>query len=360
MSLGNTYGVVFIGLVSSSVMYGLTLLQTFHYYRHYPKDPARLKWMVGVLTLADSIHLMLSTWAMYWYLIANFGDFLNLLVPHWSINLQTDFNAFVSAGVQLFFTRRVYLLSENKYLLVILLVLTTVSFSMGVYFSVRSFHYYSFADYAPLAWVPSVAVVSATIADIIIAISMCYFLKRARTGVGRSDTLITTLMMYSINTGLLTSIVAVIAVILFATMPKTLISTSLIWMLGKLYVNSLLAMLNSRENLRQLAYPTNRTSSFQLSDVHNGSQGVSGASTGVTVAYIYPDEVPPQPQQLDLVVAVDAERTKDTFPSFNHTVSSSSSTSKEMCNLSSSTPCGSETPDTLKTLGDASLDRLHD
>ncbi|TDL21752.1 hypothetical protein BD410DRAFT_789518, partial [Rickenella mellea] len=185
-------------------MYGLILFQTFHYYRHYPRDPTHLKWIVAVLTLADVIQMILSTWAVYWYLIANFGDFSNLGVPHWSINLQTGFNGFESAGVQLFFARRVYLLSKNKYLLVLLVLLTTVHFSLVVYFSVRAFNYHNFADYVHLAWVPPTTVSSAAAADIIIATSMCYFFKTARTGFGRTDTLINTLTMYSINTGLLT------------------------------------------------------------------------------------------------------------------------------------------------------------
>ncbi|TDL15303.1 hypothetical protein BD410DRAFT_809037 [Rickenella mellea] len=300
MTLANTFGAVFIGLVSSSVMYGLTLLQT-----HYPKDPARLKWTVAVLTVADSVHLILSTWAVYWYLVANFGNFVNLGAPHWSVNLQTDFNGFVSAGVQLLFTRRVYLLSKNKYLVAILLVLTTVHFSFGVYFSVRTFNYKSFAEYTPIAWIPYAGLSSAAAADIIIAISMCYFLKKSRTGFGRTDTLVTILMMYSINTG------------------RDDAKQSHIYK----FLLDAWEMLNSRDNLRQLAYPTNGTYSFQLSELCNGSKG--GAATEGMVTYRYPDEMPPQQQPLELVVSTDAERSKGNFPSFNHTDSNTGSLSRE-------------------------------
>ncbi|TDL21609.1 hypothetical protein BD410DRAFT_789355 [Rickenella mellea] len=325
MTLGNTFGVAFIGLIISSVMYGLTLLQTFHYYRRYTHDPIRLKWIVGLLTLADSIQLMLSVWAIYWYLVANFGNFPNLGVPHWSINLQTDFNTIVSAGVQLFFTRRVYIMSQNKYILVILLVLTAIHFALGVYFTARAFIYHNFADYLHLVWVPSVGVGSAAVADLIIATSMCYFLRKTRTGFGRTDTLITKLMMYSINTGLLTSIFATVSVILYGTMPNNLVWMCFYWILGKLYINSFLAMLNSRGSLRELANPPNGMS-YQISGSHDGSMRVSRVSK--TEIHRYPDEMPPQ-SQMEVVVSMDPGRT-GSLPTFNHTEFSSSSRSKEV------------------------------
>ncbi|TDL21620.1 hypothetical protein BD410DRAFT_749441 [Rickenella mellea] len=317
-TVGNTFGVAFIGLVASAVIYGLTLLQTFHYYRRYPRDPLQLKWIVGILTLADSIHIILSTAAVYWYLIANFGNFENLGITHWAINLQTDFNGFVSAGVQLFFTRRIYQLSKNKYLLVILLTLTAIYFFFGVYFTVHAFEFRHFSDYKLIIWVPAIGIGSAAVIDAIIATSMVYFLRRSRTGFGRTDTLITTLMMYSINTGLLSSIFASASAILYATMPDNLIWLCIFWMHGKLYVNSFLAMLNSRESLRLLVSQPN---SFELSDIHNASKRVSRAQAASTVeeVYRYPDEMPPHQQQLEVMASNGVEQSKcSSFPVFNH------------------------------------------
>ncbi|TDL19113.1 hypothetical protein BD410DRAFT_900448 [Rickenella mellea] len=324
MSLDNTFGAAFLGLVASSIMYGLTLLQTFHYYRHYSQDRATLKWLVGVLTLIDTVQLILSTWAIYWYLVANFGNFPNLGVPHWSLELQTDSNTAVSVGVQLFFTHRVWQLSKNKPLTAVLLVLTAIHFSLGIYFTVQSFVLKSFAQYIRLVWVPSVGVGSAAVADIIIAVSMVYFLRKSRTGFARTDTLIATLMMYSINTGLLTSIVATVSVILYGTMPNNLIWIFAYWVLGKLYINSFLAMLNSRESLRELTYPTTR-SAIQLSHIQERTKSIR-FTHGSRDAYQYPDQRPPQQQQpLEVVVAMESEQSKSSrhMPSFNHSDSGS-------------------------------------
>ncbi|KAG1879085.1 hypothetical protein F4604DRAFT_1752822 [Suillus subluteus] len=54
---------------------------------------------------------------------------------------------------------------------------------------------------------------SITFADVIVASSLCYLLAISRTGFSSTDSLITKLMVYIINTGCLTSICSMVAVI---------------------------------------------------------------------------------------------------------------------------------------------------
>jgi hypothetical protein len=49
--------------------------------------------------------------------------------------------------------------------------------------------------------------------DVLITVFLCTFLQRSRTGFHQSDTLINKLMVFSVNTGLLTSICAVMSLI---------------------------------------------------------------------------------------------------------------------------------------------------
>ncbi|PIL22857.1 hypothetical protein GSI_15552 [Ganoderma sinense ZZ0214-1] len=58
-------------------------------------------------------------------------------------------------------------------------------------------------------------------------------------------------MVYSINSGLVTSVIGVICVVAFAAMPTNFVWLSFFWIMGKCYVNSFLALLNSREMLRE-------------------------------------------------------------------------------------------------------------
>lgn len=49
--------------------------------------------------------------------------------------------------------------------------------------------------------------------DVLIAVFLCTLLQQSRTGFRRSDTMINKLILFSINTGLLTSICAVMSLI---------------------------------------------------------------------------------------------------------------------------------------------------
>ncbi|KAI0791246.1 hypothetical protein C8Q75DRAFT_67192 [Abortiporus biennis] len=78
------------------------------------------------------------------------------------------------------------------------------------------------------------------------------FAVEYRTGVTRVDRVINTLMTYMINTGLLTSICALLCLITFITLPGRYVYFAFYFVLSKFYVNALLATLNSRGALRQL------------------------------------------------------------------------------------------------------------
>ncbi|KAJ6557393.1 hypothetical protein DFH09DRAFT_1164045 [Mycena vulgaris] len=253
-SLQNTFGSAFVGLVVSAILYGVTILQTYLYYRNYPEDPKVLKWMVAILWLLDTAHLALCAIAVYWVLVLNFNNPAILSTASWSMNVQTDFNGLIGLIVECFYVRRVWIVSRNGYLTGIILVLSLIHFGLGIVFTVGSFET-SRSGFSHLIWVTSVGLGSAAAADMLIGISLCYYLSKNRTGFTRTDNLISTLMKYSLTTGFLTGIIDCLAVITFGTMPNSWVYLAFIFVSGKCYVNSALAALNSREMLRERAYP---------------------------------------------------------------------------------------------------------
>ncbi|CAL1712761.1 unnamed protein product [Somion occarium] len=237
-----------------ATLFGVTLLQTYEYYKRYPKDSFLIKFMVAGLTILDTLHLVLCSRTIYWYLISNFNNPDNLDKTTWSMALQTDCNGIIGVIVEGFFARRVYIMSKNWYITTIIVVLAVLHFALGVVFTAQSFILGQFSKFSSLTWITCTGLGAAALSDIVIALSMCYYLQKKRTGVDRTDDLVTTLMLYSINTGLLTSIIATTAVIAFAIMPTNFVWLCFFWILGKCYVNSILASLNSRERLRNRAY----------------------------------------------------------------------------------------------------------
>ncbi|XP_006462697.1 hypothetical protein AGABI2DRAFT_119538 [Agaricus bisporus var. bisporus H97] len=136
-TLDSTYGALLIGLTIGAVLYGATLIQTFFYYRTYPKDPITTKALVAVVWLFDTLQLILCTIALYWYLIVNFRDDEALGKATWSLSLQTDCNGLIGLIVECFFARRVWILSKNIVLVLLIVVLAFVHFGLGVVFTVE-------------------------------------------------------------------------------------------------------------------------------------------------------------------------------------------------------------------------------
>ncbi|KAF8901584.1 hypothetical protein CPB85DRAFT_1564827 [Mucidula mucida] len=129
-----------------------------------------------------------------------------------------------------------------------LALISTLSFVAFVLATVgMSFKAGTFADYPE----PDIEVVSSTslalsvLADIMIAVSIGYYLNRGRSGFSKTDHLINKLIFYALNVGILTSILD-FAVLITSEVDDSLIFLAIFEVVGSVYFNSLLAMLNIR------------------------------------------------------------------------------------------------------------------
>ncbi|KAI0759696.1 hypothetical protein BD413DRAFT_722215 [Trametes elegans] len=89
--------------------------------------------------------------------------------------------------------------------------------------------------------------------ELMISSSVAYYLYSRRTGLQRSNDIITKLIALTITTGMLTTLFNVADLIAYITARDDLYVLFFNFMLGKLYANSLLSSLNSREYLMGMA-----------------------------------------------------------------------------------------------------------
>jgi len=80
---------------------------------------------------------------------------------------------------------------------------------------------------------------------------MVLLLRRQRTGFEKTDGMINTLVIYSVNTGAATSVVAILTAIIFAIKPFHFAVMALAPPLGALYTICMLANLHSRTAIRR-------------------------------------------------------------------------------------------------------------
>jgi len=98
--------------------------------------------------------------------------------------------------------------------------------------------------------------VQATV-DVVIATYMCLLLRRRRTGFQKTDSVINRMALYTISTGLVTSVLSCISLLLFAKYGVSLSVLVVGMPLGGFYSITMLANLHTRTRLRaRLATPS--------------------------------------------------------------------------------------------------------
>ncbi|KAL4247682.1 hypothetical protein ABKN59_008914 [Abortiporus biennis] len=254
--LDNTLGAAFIGHTAAAVLYGITSLQTFIYFKFHYGDALVLRLLVCVVWILDTLHVGLITSGMYRYLITDYGDILSAAVPIWEILVMVMVSNVSNAIIRGVVVYRLWKLSKQQVLqwffCIAITLLSFYVFAAGIFFAVEGFFVDSYEDVSGISWSLYSGFAVEVALDALIVTAQCLTLKQYRTGVTRVDRVINTLMTYMINTGLLTSICALLCLITFITLPGRYVYFAFYFVLSKFYVNALLATLNSRGALRQL------------------------------------------------------------------------------------------------------------
>lgn len=114
---------------------------------------------------------------------------------------------------------------------------------------IRLKHYSLFIRPYP-AWIFTTGVTLSASVEIIITMTMIIFLGSRKTGFANMNHIINSLVLYTLETGSVTSIVTVASLICWLIMRHNLIFLGMHFAIAKLYANSLLATLNTRKRLR--------------------------------------------------------------------------------------------------------------
>ncbi|KAF7770245.1 hypothetical protein Agabi119p4_6219 [Agaricus bisporus var. burnettii] len=279
INLDNTMGVAFIGVVIAGMLYGVSVIQVYYYCTNQT-DTWSIKLLVGSVMFFETIHQILITHSMYMYLVKDAArpEMLNKLI--WSLLVEVLFNGLTAFVVQSFLTMRVWRLSNRKIWLTGAAVLLVIGeFGCVVAFTALSLRLKTYAQLAELKSLSIAVNALAAAGDLIIAASLCIILHQSRTGFQRSDTMIKKLIVYSVNTGLLTSLCAVASLISIVLAGQTFLYIMFFFCIGRLYSNSLLATLNARKSIRAAADAINNTSEHVSVSLREFSR--AGGTTGI-------------------------------------------------------------------------------
>ncbi|KAL7278341.1 hypothetical protein ACG7TL_008317 [Trametes sanguinea] len=259
-SVASTSGASYIGIVIGMMLYGLTVHQGYRYYKMYPQDKIYLKVLVSVI--------------FYHYLVSESFNVAGSVYCHWTIRSTFIITSMILLSCGMFYCFRVYIIGGRYRWLVIPAVITmTAAFVFGMIAGIKAIVFVrELTDLRRISWLVSVAYGFVVATDVILTGSLIFVLYRLRSSSessSRSNSILDTLIVYTINTALLTSIVSVVTFIFVSTtslmaaatspltlddpkglvIPGNLIYASVSIIGVKLYANSVLAMLNSRSSL---------------------------------------------------------------------------------------------------------------
>jgi len=112
-----------------------------------------------------------------------------------------------------------------------------------------------------------IQLISSMVCDIVISASLVYYFHSFRLGMKRTEVILQELIILSVNMGVLLCLVMTVTIILFEVDAGISEPLAAHMVLSKIYVNSLIATLNSRRRFRAIA---NRTIAFSLPTISTG------------------------------------------------------------------------------------------
>ncbi|KIK43266.1 hypothetical protein CY34DRAFT_804034 [Suillus luteus UH-Slu-Lm8-n1] len=239
------------GSLVSMLLYGVICMQTFRYWQTYEHDMKILKRLVAFVWILETAHTVLTIYTIEFYLIMHFGDDAYLEFSVWSMPISYIIGFVIAYSVNLCFIWRVLQLSQKRWIAICLVIFATIrcgfgfgNCSIALMYPVWKIFREKVYQTMIVGWALSAVV------DSSIAFMLYLYLRKRRTGTNRNDNILNQLLLYSINTGAVTSFCAVMVLILFLCIPSNLAFIGFVQIQSKFYAISLLASLNNREKLR--------------------------------------------------------------------------------------------------------------
>ncbi|KAJ3482522.1 hypothetical protein NLI96_g6923 [Meripilus lineatus] len=269
--VASNLGAIMLGGLFSMFFGGIVTMQVLLYYRLYPQDPKKVKAAIAVIWFLDMLHSAFVIASIWYWLVDNFGDTsIHDSIP-WMASITIILTSFITFTVHCFFCHRIYTLSKKRLWIVLPIVSPICLFHPPVVDFVSAstctlpyglcvgFVFQIFRDSTSLIpgnshkftdFMVSLGLSMAVAVDMLIAIVICFFLNRRRTGFASMDGVINSITLYTVESGMITGIAAAASLIAWVTMPHNLIWLAIHFAISKLYANALLATLNARRVLR--------------------------------------------------------------------------------------------------------------
>ncbi|THU98301.1 hypothetical protein K435DRAFT_838219 [Dendrothele bispora CBS 962.96] len=266
----------FYGIIITSVLFGITILQVWIYI-NTNRDKWPLRCLVALLFCLDLANTCLTAQILHYYFVSNFGNIVIATTITNVIIIECLITLIITLAVELFFASRVWLTGMVHWIVPILIAMTalggTVAGIVGITDLFQDHSLASLTEHKPKLEVGCNASLSA-VSDMITTIALLWGFSTHKIGIKQTDTLLEKLCRYIVTRGLFVTMDQTVFAITFLIKPEKLWWTPFHFSLSKVYVITMVAMLNARGDLRKRAYDDN----IYLSDIDFGAGGDTSIS----------------------------------------------------------------------------------
>ncbi|KAJ7200034.1 hypothetical protein GGX14DRAFT_524974, partial [Mycena pura] len=211
-----------IGVLISGMLFGVTTAQAYIYYQRFPEDRFLVKTTVYCATrLCETVHVICAAHTLYSFTITDYGHPDRLLgqVP-WSLPVVVLLTALIAVCVQAFFSFRIYALSKRLLMPCFTWALSFVRGLAGITIFVARLRAVTLSEYvANWKWLALTTWALSAADDITITTTLVYLLYKQRNhDHKRTTALVDKIILWTMETGLMTSTFSLVTLICFRTM----------------------------------------------------------------------------------------------------------------------------------------------
>ncbi|TDL17817.1 hypothetical protein BD410DRAFT_901168 [Rickenella mellea] len=247
-------------LLRSCPLFGVTVIQTYTYFNS-SRDTVKFRLFVGALFVLDIASTVFVAHPLYYYLVNQLEvvreqspvSFCRLTLSDRETTAYTGIAHTVKCMVQIFFATRIYLVRKQNWAVPgIVVFFALASFALGLVTTYYNSRHHEIVDLLRRNFriVVGTSAGFAVVSDVTATIAMCHFLANIPTEIRNTKSLRNSLLIFVINRGALVTVLELIYSIQIVVAPERSWWVPFWLTKNKMYINTTLAMLNSRGTLR--------------------------------------------------------------------------------------------------------------
>jgi len=236
-----------------------------------------LKFTVAFLFLIDSLGTIFVAHSIYTEHVFNFFNPIESLQIPWSFALEKFLVTLTTFVAQAFYAHTIWKATTNKIITAVIMFMAIVCLALGIVTTEEIFdNSLAVVGTRHFSIISGMVQGIASLNDVLITAALCLYLRRNRSEFSTTNAIIDTLMVYAVSRGILTAICQILFLITNVGWPGATYWQPFHQVVGKLYVNSVLATLNVRSTFAQKSEvqlgdgPSFRLTSDMESKMENG------------------------------------------------------------------------------------------